>query len=168
MVMLYKFLLAQAGEVDTAQRELDELRANVERKDVELDQALQDRERTSTDLEAQVESIQQELKSVKAERDTLRTFHNSIHNVHLLDLSVASQTELQAQIRALNTSHTSSSTEVDDLKHRMQDMDREKRDLVGVISRLKQETSQREGGQPAHSYSLETYTYCRGGHILAD
>jgi hypothetical protein len=58
---------------------------------------------------------------------------------------VSSQAALQAQISNLSTSQSSSSTEVDNLKHRVEDTEREKRDLVGVISRLKQDNSQREG-----------------------
>jgi nucleoprotein TPR len=34
---------------------------------------------------------------------------------------------------------------MEDLKRRLSDAEREKRDLIGVISRLKQENSQREG-----------------------
>ena len=57
----------------------------------------------------------------------------------------SSRTALQAQITALSTSQSSSSTEVDALKHRVEDTEREKRDLVGVVSRLKEDSSQREG-----------------------
>lgn len=143
---IYKFLLSQVAESEAAQRELDELRANAERKDVELDQALQDREQTSTVLESQIETLQTELKGVKAERDALCRFLPPLtSHAFSLSFTVASQSDLQAQIRALSSSHTSSSTEVDDLKHRLQDVEREKRDLVGVISRLKEESSQREG-----------------------
>ena len=56
-----------------------------------------------------------------------------------------SQAALQSQIASLSTSQSSSSTEVDSLKHRVEDTEREKRDLVVVISRLKQEGAQREG-----------------------
>jgi len=58
---------------------------------------------------------------------------------------VEAKNSLQVQITELSTSKSSSSEEVENLKHRVDDTEREKRDLVGVISRLKQETSQREG-----------------------
>ena len=58
---------------------------------------------------------------------------------------VEAKNSLQVQITELSTSKFSSSEEVENLKHRVDDTEREKRDLVGVISRLKQETSQREG-----------------------
>jgi nucleoprotein TPR len=50
---------------------LEESRAEVERKDVELDQALQDRESSVSSLETQVKSLQEELVKVKEERNTL-------------------------------------------------------------------------------------------------
>jgi nucleoprotein TPR len=45
----------------------------------------------------------------------------------------------------LSTSQSSSSTEVEILKHRVENTEREKRDLVGVVSRLKEDSAQREG-----------------------
>lgn len=74
IVALYKLLIAQASDIDATQRELDEAHANAEKKDVELDQALQDRERTSKDLETRLESIQEELNHVKGERDELSVY----------------------------------------------------------------------------------------------
>ncbi len=38
-----------------------------------------------------------------------------------------------------------SSSEVETLKHRVEDTEREKRDLVGLVSRLKEDAVQREG-----------------------
>ncbi|KAJ7600871.1 hypothetical protein C8J56DRAFT_1019894 [Mycena floridula] len=128
VIELYKLLLAQNSELDTVQRELDESRAEAERKDVELDQALQDRERVSSDLEAQLETIQGDFQRVQAERDQL----------------VVSQKNLQAEIATISQSNTSSSSEAVDLKRRLEDTEREKRELVGVISRLKEEGGQRE------------------------
>lgn len=71
LVNLYQLLLEQSGIIDSSQREVDELRAEAEKKDVELDQALQDREQSSKDTELQVEQIQEELNQVKQERDHL-------------------------------------------------------------------------------------------------
>ncbi|KAJ3814062.1 hypothetical protein F5876DRAFT_73301 [Lentinula aff. lateritia] len=128
LVNLYQLLLEQSVAVDAAQRDVDELRAESERKDVELDQALQDREQSSKDMEQQVERLQEELAQVKQERD------------HLL----ASQNELQTRITGLASSQTSSSREAEELKHRLEDTEREKRDLINVISRLKQDGSERD------------------------
>ncbi|KAF5382472.1 hypothetical protein D9615_003024 [Tricholomella constricta] len=128
IITLYRLLLAQALEGRSIAQELDEARADVEKKDVELDQALQDRESLSRDLESSLESVQNELSQVKRERDQL----------------AVSQTALQAQIQALSNSQSSSSSELDTLKRRVEDTEREKRDLVGVISRLKQEGAQQE------------------------
>ncbi|KAJ4482315.1 hypothetical protein J3R30DRAFT_3402901 [Lentinula aciculospora] len=128
LVNLYQLLLDQSGVIDAAQRDVDELRAEAERKDVELDQALQDREQSSKEMEQQAERLQEELSQVKQERD------------HLL----ASESELQTRITTLTTSQSSSSHEVEELKLRLEDVEREKRDLVNVISRLQQDGSERD------------------------
>ncbi|KAJ7079784.1 hypothetical protein B0H15DRAFT_496126 [Mycena belliarum] len=128
IVELYRRLVELASKLDASLRERDEERAEAEKIEVELDQALQDKEAMSKELEGSTEHLHAELKQVKHERDEL----------------VLSQTALQAQIASLSTSQFSSSTEVDNLKHRVEDTEREKRDLVGVISRLKQDSSQRE------------------------
>jgi nucleoprotein TPR len=62
-----------------------------------------------------------------------------------LCFTVEEKAALQAQVFALSNSQTSSTSEVENLKHRVDDTDREKRDLMGVISRLKQENTQRDG-----------------------
>ncbi|KAF9077487.1 hypothetical protein BDP27DRAFT_1397327 [Rhodocollybia butyracea] len=128
LLSIYQLLLEQSGALDATQREVDELRAEAEKKDVELDQALQDREQSSKDTEQQLERIQDEMTQVKRERDQL----------------LASQSELQTRITTLSTSQNSSSNEVTELKHRLEDVEREKRDLISVISRLKQDGSERE------------------------
>ena len=46
---------------------------------------------------------------------------------------------------ALEAMQTFSTGEVDKLRKRVDEVEREKRDLVGVISRLKQENESREG-----------------------
>ena len=58
---------------------------------------------------------------------------------------VASKIALEAQLSSVSNSQTSTSTEVESLKHRIEDVEREKRDLVGVVSRLKEDAAQREG-----------------------
>lgn len=55
------------------------------------------------------------------------------------------KTSLQNQITAISASQHSSTSESTSLKERVEDTEREKRELVGVISRLKDESSQREG-----------------------
>lgn len=55
------------------------------------------------------------------------------------------KTVLQNQITSFSASQHSSTSESASLKERVEDIEREKRELVGVISRLKDESSQREG-----------------------
>jgi nucleoprotein TPR len=71
VIKLYRTLLAQDSRVDAVQRDLDEARAEAERKDIELDQALQDRETTSKDLEAALEAAHNEATRAKQERDEI-------------------------------------------------------------------------------------------------
>ena len=70
VLSLYRFVVSQAVDLDGAFRDLEESRAEVERKDIELDQALQDRESSVSSLETQVKSLQEELAKVKEERNT--------------------------------------------------------------------------------------------------
>ncbi|TBU44415.1 hypothetical protein BD309DRAFT_35519 [Dichomitus squalens] len=71
IVSLYRLIVGQATDVETAQRELEEAQAEIQRKDVELDQALQDRETATSELQSALESVQKELEQVKQEKDTL-------------------------------------------------------------------------------------------------
>lgn len=63
----------------------------------------------------------------------------------LTPCEAASQTSLQTQIQDLLNSQNTSSSEVEALKRRVEDTDREKRDLVAVVSRLKQDGMQKDG-----------------------
>lgn len=66
-------------------------------------------------------------------------------------MTAQAQSSFKTEITSLSNSQSSSSSEVEALKHRVEDTEREKRDLVGVISRLKQESSQRDGKSQSHS-----------------
>jgi len=54
----------------------------------------------------------------------------------------------------LSSSQSSTSSEVETLRRRVDDTEREKWDLVGVISRLKDEGTQRDGQNNNHSVSI--------------
>jgi nucleoprotein TPR len=75
IITLYKTLLAQVSQFDAVQRDLDEARAEAERKDIELDQALQDRESLAKDLETSLETAHSEVGKLKLERDEIGMFH---------------------------------------------------------------------------------------------
>ena len=60
IVSLYRLLVGQSDEAETAQRELEEARAEIQRKDIELDQAIQDRETATAGLEDTLETVQKE------------------------------------------------------------------------------------------------------------
>ena len=83
ILSIYRLLLSQLTSLDSAQRERDEARADTEKKDIELDQALQDKESLTNDLEASVESVHKELQQVKHERDQLG-LHFSFQNMSIV------------------------------------------------------------------------------------
>ncbi|KIK98776.1 hypothetical protein PAXRUDRAFT_823499 [Paxillus rubicundulus Ve08.2h10] len=128
IIALYRLLLAHVAENDATRHDLEETKAEVERKEVELDQAFQDAETKSKDLENSLQSAQTELNTIKSERDQI----------------VALNRDLEARISSLSTSQSSSSSEVDQLKHRVEETEREKRNLIGVVSRLKEDAGQRD------------------------
>lgn len=72
IVAVYRLLLAQVAENDATQRDLEDARAAVDRKDIELDQAVQDGETKSQDFESTLESVQRELNAIKTDRDQIR------------------------------------------------------------------------------------------------
>ncbi len=74
IVSLYRLVVTQTVGLESALHDLEESRAENERKDVELDQALQDRESSVSSLETQVKGLQEELTKVKQDRDTLGEF----------------------------------------------------------------------------------------------
>ncbi|KAI0667763.1 hypothetical protein C8Q78DRAFT_1052496 [Trametes maxima] len=128
LLSLYRSLLAYASDSEVAQREVEETRAEIQRKDVELDQALQDRETVTSELEATVETVQKELAQVKEEKYAL----------------ARERTELRERLDTLSNTQTSSSAEVLTLKQRVEETEREKRDLMGVVSRLQEDATQRD------------------------
>ncbi|KAF6755929.1 hypothetical protein DFP72DRAFT_895626 [Ephemerocybe angulata] len=113
---LYKLVVGLNTDLDGLRRE------EGERKDVELDQALQDKESIAKEFEESMEKVHAELESRRRMR------------------------KLKAKVSALSNSQTSASSEVEGLKHQVDDVEREKRELLGVITRMREEGAQREGG----------------------
>ena len=68
---IYRFFVEQVEQTEFVQRELEETRADIERKDVELDQAIQDRETATSGMETVLDRVQKELSQVKQEKDAL-------------------------------------------------------------------------------------------------
>lgn len=146
IIALYRILVLQASEVEATQRTLEETQAELGRKDVELDQALQDRESVTKEFEALSESLQSELRQLKQEKQEIRALLLRVYcGTHGLIIIVASHTASEARLAALSSSQTVSSSEVETLRHRVEDVEREKRGLVDVVSRLKEDAAQREG-----------------------
>ena len=129
IIHVYRLLVAQAADLASATSELEESRAQIVRKDVELDQALQDKEGAVSELEKSIESARNELKLAVQQRD---------------ELSV-SQATLQSQVSTLSSSQSTRSSEFDTLQRRIDETEREKRDLVVVVDRLRSDGVQAEG-----------------------
>jgi len=80
VIALFRLVVSQVLSLDNSERERDDARAELERKDIELDQVLQDKEGLSKDLEASVEAAIEELTLVKQERDQLGSYlYLSLH-----------------------------------------------------------------------------------------
>ena len=62
-----------------------------------------------------------------------------------LVLVAAARVALQTQLSSTSSSHSASSVELGNLKTRIEDVEREKRDLVSIVSRLKEDCGQRDG-----------------------
>ena len=86
ILSLYRLIVSQTVNLslEDAHRDLEELRADNERKDIELDQSLQDRESLAPSLEAQVKGLQEELVKAKQERDTLGESHAPFPNIYVI------------------------------------------------------------------------------------
>ena len=58
---------------------------------------------------------------------------------------VASNKDLETRVSSFTSSQSSSVSDIDHLRNRVDETDREKRDLIGVVSRLKEDATQRDG-----------------------
>lgn len=129
LIQIYRILLAQASDLANATSDLEEARAQLLRKDIELDQAAQDRETFAAELEQSLESTRQELKTIIQQRDEISVSHAA----------------LQSQVASLTSAQSSRSSSLDVLQRRVEDAEREKRDLIAVVDHLRTDSTQAEG-----------------------
>ena len=146
IIHIYRIILAQAADLASATTELETARAQIVRKDVELDQALQDKESAVSELEQSVEAAHSELRTVTSQREELN----------------ASQATLLSQISTLSSSQNTHSSELDAFQRRVQETEREKRDLVVVIDRLRTDGAQAEGEASTLLYPILLTLASRG------
>jgi nucleoprotein TPR len=83
VLAVYRLLLAQVADQDDTRRDLEELRAEADRKDIELDQAIQDGETKTKDLEDALDTLQKEVATIKEERDQLGACPHASHAPNL-------------------------------------------------------------------------------------
>lgn len=79
IVSVYRLLLAQVAETNATQRDLEEARAEVERREVELDQAYQDAENKTKSLETSLENVQSQLTVTKQEKEQLGRYCSAVN-----------------------------------------------------------------------------------------
>jgi hypothetical protein len=86
ILSLYQLVVSQTVNLslEDAHCDLEELHADNERKDIELDQSLQDCKSLVPSLEAQVKGLQEELVKVKQECDTLGESHAPLPNIYVI------------------------------------------------------------------------------------
>ena len=95
---------------------------------------------------------------MKQEKDELGMYCTLVISFLLNFHAAASRNELQANPTSLTTSQSSSSTEVETLRHRDEDVEREKCDLVGVVSLLEEDSTHRDGKKTVLCIEFNTIT----------
>lgn len=111
VLSFYRLVVLQAVDLGSAYHVSEESRAEIERKDFDLNRALQDCESSISSLEIQVKPLQEEL----------NTFGESESVSTLLGLPLlfsVIQHNLESQISTLSSSDSVSSTELDSFRHR--------------------------------------------------
>ena len=73
VLTIYRLVLDQHTQLETKDHELENVRADLEKKEIEADQLLQDHESNEKELESNLEKLQNELKQTKQERDDFST-----------------------------------------------------------------------------------------------
>ncbi|KZV68448.1 hypothetical protein PENSPDRAFT_735917 [Peniophora sp. CONT] len=124
----YEVLLSRDSELEETRRVLEEVRAECERAVVERDDALHQRESVKSEVEGEMSRTQEELENVRKERDSLKATNHS----------------LQTQVSTITTTTSASSSELEGLKARVADVEREKRDLLAVVSRMKEDAASQD------------------------
>ena len=139
-------------------RRPSKMEADVDRKEIELDQALLDKENLSMELDTNVKAVQDQLDVVKAEKEEIGkpALHRVCQTIlHVASCPAASRAELQAQLDSMGSSQSSTSHEVAALKRKVDEVEREKRELFGVVSRLQVDVAQEESLKAARKDAQE-------------
>jgi TolA-binding protein len=141
IAMVYKSLLEQSHSIHTLNLQIEEMRSENMRKEIELDQTLQEHDVRFKELEQNLSLKSSEVDSMKRQNEELcslsiREFDFCASNFSLL---VASRDRLEIERDRFNQHNTASASEVESLKVQVTEHEREKRDLVGIIARLRSE-----------------------------
>ncbi|KAG8925621.1 hypothetical protein FRC02_009537 [Tulasnella sp. 418] len=128
IVLLYKLVTDFTLQLEEKAGELDDARAAIEKKEVEVEQTLVDHDNELAKFRSSLDETTRELSSLRRERDEIANSKNA----------------LQSKLDSLSSAQSHSSTEAADLHRRIDDIEREKRDLIGVVDRMKSSETDRQ------------------------
>ncbi|KAG8987496.1 hypothetical protein FRB90_003320, partial [Tulasnella sp. 427] len=129
IIQLYRLILDLNERAEATTTELDEFRADVQRKEVEMEQTVVDIQHETARAKNDVQRLNGELRSVASERDAI----------------TRARDDLQQKLDSLASNQTSSSAEALTLRQELENTKRSNRDLLAVVDRLKvSETEQQQ------------------------
>lgn len=143
---LYNLLLSHSSELEQVKIDYEEAKAENLKKEVELDQAIQDREVLQRESDEAVAEKAREIERLKAERNTLGTcFRFRWMNLNITPLLASTKMNLENEKLLLSQSQSSAGSEVERLKYELSQVESEKRDILAVVTRLQSDDKQLEG-----------------------
>ncbi|KAG8914820.1 hypothetical protein FRC01_003900, partial [Tulasnella sp. 417] len=129
IIQLYRLILDFSERAEAAATELDEFRADAQRKEVEMEQTVVDVQSEAARAKTDVERLSGELRSLAADKDAI----------------TRARDQLQQKLQSATSTQTTSSAEVLTLRQELEDTKRSNRDLLAVVDRLKvSETEQQQ------------------------
>lgn len=162
IIQIYRLILDLHERSEVSATELDEFRADAQRKEVEMEQTLVDIQNEAATAKNEVEKVRKELMGVSAEKDSFGMILHPFHKLVLTSLftfPARARDELQQKIESLSSTQTSSTSEVLTLRQELENTKRSNRDLLAVVDRLKvSETEQQREGSPL-PLATNTITY---------
>ncbi|KAG8871481.1 hypothetical protein FRB98_000746 [Tulasnella sp. 332] len=121
IVQLYRLVIELKEQSDTAAADMDDARAEAQRKEVELDQALMDHQNETIRISASLEQVSSQVNGLKLE------------NAQLVQTCQALKKELDAK----SSSNSASSHELEGFQRKLEETERANRDLIEVVDRMK-------------------------------
>lgn len=146
-VQLYKFILDQARAINDLGVQLEQSQSESLKKEIELDQTLQDHDMRFKELDDALSSRSAEVERLNKEYEAIGELMAARAVPDLLTMSEIASTRaiLESEKASFSKSQIISSSEIEKLRFNAADHEREKRDLLSVIERLRSEDDLRDG-----------------------